>query len=165
MYGGVNMDTDIIEDSENEDLNGHPDTDDMSEASSNDTSKIPSVLDPYMSGYTKVEFGNNVVYQNNSLFDRDYRSSWQNAGQKITGSNKERMQSGRAAIGIEDNKPINLHHIFQTQNGPIIELSQTFHQENFSALHKNTGGFPSQINRSAFGTWRTSYWIDRGKKI
>ncbi|MGO4569470.1 HNH/ENDO VII family nuclease [Rhizobium sp. 2YAF20] len=39
-------------------------------------------------------------------------------------ANLELMQAGRAPIGPDGN-PINLHHMTQTQDGPIAELTQT----------------------------------------
>lgn len=105
-------------------------------------------------------FENIKVYKNNDLFDKDQTTSWKTKGKTINGKNSQRMATGRAAIGI-DNKPINLHHIYQTQNGPIIELLQSFHQANYSALHKNTGQSKSLIDRGTFASWRRRYWQNR----
>lgn len=117
------------------------------------------VLSPYSALYSRINFGNIDVYINNGIFSKD-NVSWTQNGKKVHGSNKDRMATGRAAIGT-DNRPINLHHIYQTQDGPIIELLQSFHQNNYSALHKNTGQSPSKIDRSTFASWRRRYWQSR----
>jgi filamentous hemagglutinin len=76
-------------------------------------------------------------------------------------TNLELMQAGRAPIG-PDGLPLNLHHMLQTQDGPIAELTQTFHQQNYSTVHINAGSnIPSGINRSAFNAWRSRYWMNR----
>ncbi|MBF0786844.1 hypothetical protein IR123_02795 [Streptococcus sp. 19428wC2_LYSM12] len=43
----------------------------------------------------------------------------------------------------------------------MAEVTKTFHSSNYSAIHINTGGIPSGINRSEFGKWRGSYWKNR----
>jgi RHS repeat-associated protein len=75
-------------------------------------------------------------------------------------TNLERMQKGYAPIG-PDGKPINLHHVDQTMTGPVQEMTQTFHQQNYVELHPNTGQAASQIDRNAFGVWRSDYWTTR----
>ena len=107
-----------------------------------------------------VEFNGNKVYQRNDLFDSNAISSWKEKGKKITGTNVERMQSGRAPIGY-DGKPINLHHMTQTQSGAIAEVSQSFHQMNKGIIHINPNTIPSGINRNVFNQWKEGYWINR----
>lgn len=46
------------------------------------------------------------------------------------------MGTGRAPVGI-DGKPVNLHHVTQTQSGPIAEMMQSFHQSNSAVIHIN----------------------------
>lgn len=70
------------------------------------------------------------------------------------------MVFGRAPIGY-DGKTINLYHLTQTQSGAIAEVSQSFHQKNYSTIHINTGELPSEINRGLFDKWRGDYWINR----
>jgi filamentous hemagglutinin len=102
-----------------------------------------------------VEFNGNKVYQRDDLIDPNY------VDPKTGMTNLELMQSGRAPIG-PDGSPINLHHMLQTQDGPVAELTQTFHQQNYSAIHINAGSnLPSGINRSLFNTWRSQYWMNR----
>ncbi|UZQ51471.1 HNH/ENDO VII family nuclease [Clostridium kluyveri] len=94
------------------------------------------------------------------MFDPNTISSWKVKGKTVTGTNVERMASGRAPIGY-DGKTINLHHLTQTQSGSIAEVSQSFHQKNYSTIHINTGELPSGINRGVFDTWREDYWINK----
>ena len=75
-------------------------------------------------------------------------------------TNLERMQKGYAPIG-PDGKPVNLHHVDQTMTGPVQEMTQTIHQQNYIELHQNTGQAASQIDRNAFGVWRSDYWATR----
>jgi len=107
-----------------------------------------------------VEFSGNKVYQRNDLFDPQQVSSWKEKGQTVTGTNVERMASGRAPIGT-DGKSVNLHHMTQSQNGPIAEVTQSFHQENSSVIHINPNTTPSGINRPVFDKWKSQYWQQR----
>ncbi|MFL4470135.1 HNH/ENDO VII family nuclease [Tateyamaria armeniaca] len=106
------------------------------------------------------EFNGNRVYQRDDLIDPDVVSTWRENGVVVSGTNLERMASGRAPIGPDGN-PVNLHHLTQTQGGAIAEMSQSFHQTNYGTIHINTGGLPSGINRSQFNTWREAYWRNR----
>ena len=75
------------------------------------------------------------------------------------------MRAGSAAIG-PDGQSINLHHIYQTADGEIAELTSTYHSVNHKELHKYLApGEPSRINREAFDLWRSSYWRARGKEM
>jgi filamentous hemagglutinin len=60
-----------------------------------------------------------------------------------------------------DGKSLNLHHLLQTPDGPIVEASISFHKKYYSTIHMNTGQNPSLINRSQFGTWASNYWKNR----
>ena len=96
----------------------------------------------------------NKVYQRNDLIDPKY------VDPRTGKTNLELMQSGRAPIGPDGN-PINLHHMTQSQTGPIAELTQTFHQKNSSTIHINGSDIPSGINRAEFSIWRRDYWKNR----
>ncbi|EIG0405713.1 contact-dependent inhibition effector tRNA nuclease, partial [Escherichia coli] len=61
-----------------------------------------------------IDFNGNKVYQRNDLFDPYKVSSWKDKGKTVTGTNIERMASGRAPIGV-DGKSVNLHHMTQNQ--------------------------------------------------
>ncbi|WP_273760822.1 HNH/ENDO VII family nuclease [Bartonella sp. ML70XJBT.G] len=77
--------------------------------------------------------------------------------------NIERMLSGKAPIGI-DGYPIELHHMLQTHDGPIAEVTRTFHKNNNSVIHINPNTMGSGINRSKFDNWRQKYWKERAKR-
>jgi A nuclease of the HNH/ENDO VII superfamily with conserved LHH len=72
------------------------------------------------------------------------------------------MQMGRAPIG-PDGESLNLHHLLQTQDGPLAEMTQTFHQQNSSIIHINPNTIPSGINRPVFDAWRQQYWMNRAQ--
>ncbi len=80
----------------------------------------------------------------------------------MTGTNIERMKTGRAPIGF-DNEPIELHHMLQTHDGPIAEVTNAFHNKDHSAIHINPNTMGSAIDRDAFALWRQKYWKERAK--
>lgn len=100
-----------------------------------------------------VNFNGNRVYQRNDLIDP-------NRVDPVSGrTNLELMQVGRAPLG-PDGKPVNLHHLTQSQSGAIAEVTQTLHSNNHGVLHMpNT--VPSGINRTEFNAWRRNYWRNR----
>ncbi|WP_174233655.1 hemagglutinin repeat-containing protein, partial [Kiloniella sp. EL199] len=101
-----------------------------------------------------IEFNGNKVYQRNDIIDP-------NRIDPISGkTNLELMRVGRAPLG-PDGKAVNLHHMIQTQHGPITEVTQSFHQQNFGTIHINTGKLPSGVNRAEFNAWRRNYWKNR----
>ena len=131
------------------------------------TSQIPEKkVDTYLGQLRKywskppVDFEGNKVFQRDDLFDPDLMTTWRERGKLVSGTNLERMASGRAPIGI-DGKSINLHHMIQTQNGAIAELTQTFHQKFSSVIHINPNTIPSGIDRSLFDRWKSDYWNNR----
>jgi hypothetical protein len=100
-----------------------------------------------------TEFEGSKVYQRSDLIDPalvDDRGR----------TNIERMQKGLAPLG-PDGKSVNLHHMLQTQDGPIAELTQTFHKTNHKVIHINPSSIPSGIDRSTFDAWRSRYWMNR----
>ncbi len=108
------------------------------------------------------KFDNIKVYKRSDIFDAKTVSSWKVNGKTVTGTNVERMAAGKAPIGV-DGKPVNLHHMTQTQESAIAEMTQTFHKKNHSTIHINPNSVPSGIDRSKFNTWRTNYWKNRAK--
>jgi filamentous hemagglutinin len=101
-----------------------------------------------------VEFGGNKVYQRNDLIDPNLVDA---RGR----TNLQRMQDGLAPLG-PDGESINVHHMLQTQDSPLVELTETFHQDNFRVIHINMGRrFPSGIDRNAFNAWKRAYWTFR----
>lgn len=102
-----------------------------------------------------VQFNGNKVYQRNDLID----ASRVDASTGLT--NKQLMENGLAPYGT-DGKKVNLHHMLQTQDGPIAEVTQSFHQKNSGVIHINSGSeIPSGINRAQFEKWKKNYWKSR----
>lgn len=79
---------------------------------------------------------------------------------KLGKTNLQLMEKGRAPIG-HDGKPINLHHMTQRHDGPIAEVTQSFHKDNSKIIHINDNSIPSGINRNQFNQWRSYYWKNR----
>lgn len=104
-----------------------------------------------------VRVNGKTVLVDNSTFDPDF----------IDGngfSNRERMASGLAPIG-NDGYPVNLHHLDQTNNGSVVEMTQSIHRQNYFKIHTNTGEYPSLIDRPSFTAWRNSYWRWRSANL
>ncbi len=83
------------------------------------------------------------------------------------------MAKGRPSVG-PDNKPINLHHTIQTQEGALVKITQTMHQNNHGVLHiwsnSSKGGVTRAearpgINRPEFEKWKEQYWMGRLKEL
>ncbi len=104
----------------------------------------------------------NKVYQRDDLFDPNRISEWKVNKEKVTGTNIERMKAGRAPIGF-DGKSVELHHMLQTPDGPIAEVSRAFHKKHTSIIHINPNTMESAIDRDMFGQWREEYWKERAK--
>ncbi|MDN0117861.1 HNH/ENDO VII family nuclease [Yersinia frederiksenii] len=102
-----------------------------------------------------VQFNGNKVYQRNDLFDP-------NAIDARGRSNIQRMEKGLAPLDANGNT-VNLHHMLQRQDGPIAEVTQTFHKENHAVIHINDNSIPSGINRTEFDKWRSNYWKERAQ--
>lgn len=98
-------------------------------------------------------FNGNKVFQRDDLIDIALKDS---RGR----TNLQRMQKGLAPIG-PDGKSINLHHLIQTSDGAIAEVTQTMHQQYSKALHIFDNTVPSGIDRTAFDAWRRAYWKNR----
>lgn len=105
-----------------------------------------------------MTFNGKEVYIDNDLFDSNYIDD-------LTGlSNKDLMSKGKPPIGA-GGKPISIHHLDQTNDGAVMEIMKTDHQQNYKDLHQNTGQSPSQINRSEFDKWRREYWKNRTNNL
>jgi RHS repeat-associated protein len=103
--------------------------------------------------WNKSEFEGTIVYQRDDLIDPKLIDS---RGR----TNIQRMEKGLAPIG-PDGEPINLHHLTQKPNGPIMEVTATFHQNYYKTMHINTGNWPSAIDRNIFQQWKKLYWLFR----
>jgi len=109
------------------------------------------------SGSKTVDVNGKTVIMDNSTFDP-------NLVDKQGRTNIQRMEQGLAPIGT-DGKSVNVHHIDQTNDGPVMEITATQHQQNYSELHTNKGQMPSQINRTEFNSWRRGYWEWRSNNL
>jgi hypothetical protein len=104
-----------------------------------------------------VDVFGKTVTMDNSTFDPNFVD-------KQGRTNVQRMEQGLAPIG-RDGKSVNIHHIDQTNSGPVMEITATEHQQNYSNLHTNIGQEPLQIDRNAFSSWRKEYWQWRSKNL
>jgi len=75
------------------------------------------------------------------LFDPAQVSQWKVNGKLVSGTNLERMATGRAPVDAEG-RSVQLHHLTQTEvnvqngtRGSLAEVGATFHGKNFSVLH------------------------------
>ena len=108
--------------------------------------------------------GQKTVDVNGKTVTIDNSTSDPNFVDKQGRTNIQRMEQGLAPIGT-DGKSVNIHHIDQTNNGPVMEITAIEHQQNYSNLHTNIGQSPSQINRSEFNNWRREYWEWRSSNL
>lgn len=53
--------------------------------------------------------------------------------------------------------------MLQSNDNPIAELMQTFHQKYSRTIHVNDNSILSGIDRRAFDAWRRDYWKTRAK--
>ena len=83
-------------------------------------------------------------------------------------TNLERMLKGKPPIG-NDGNPIQLHHVIQIENGPVVEIREITHQEYYSTLHGLAGRGSSFRNdpilSKQYNNFRTVYWRWRAKQI
>ena len=101
-----------------------------------------------------TDFEGTRVYQRDDLIDParvDKRGR----------TSAERMEQGLAPVGPDGN-PLQLHHTIQTDDSPLAEVTQNFHQTNSNVIHINPNTIPSGIDRSGFDRFRKRYWADRG---
>lgn len=118
------------------------------------TGKAPQVTGEARKFWTNATEHNGVkVYQRNDIIDPNKVDS-------LGRTNVQRMEQGLAPIGA-DGKSVNLHHMTQTNDSAIAEVTQTFHQQNSKVIHINPNTIPSGIYRNAFNTWKSSYWMNR----
>uniref|UniRef100_UPI0035CECB0B HNH/ENDO VII family nuclease n=1 Tax=Bartonella sp. AC151YNML TaxID=3243449 RepID=UPI0035CECB0B len=113
--------------------------------------------------FTDSKFGQtNKVYQRDDLFDPNQIVKWTVNKKDVWGTNVERMEAGRAPIGF-DGQPVELHHLKQTHEGPIAEMSHESHKKYTSVIHNNPQKHQSLIERKKFDKWREEYWKERAK--
>jgi hypothetical protein len=51
--------------------------------------------------------------------------------------------------------------MLQSNDSPIAEMTQTFHQAYSKSIHINPNTVPSGIDRQAFSRFREQYWNNR----
>ncbi|MFZ6018221.1 MAG: HNH/ENDO VII family nuclease, partial [Chloroflexota bacterium] len=101
-----------------------------------------------------IKFKGNLVYQRPDLINPNLSQGGL--------TNLQRMQQGLAPIG-PDGARIQLHHMLQTMNGPIAEVTQTFHRAYGYIIHINPNTIGTGIDRAAFKAWKVAYWMNRAK--
>ncbi|MGL4419249.1 MAG: HNH/ENDO VII family nuclease, partial [Gemmataceae bacterium] len=99
------------------------------------------------------------VYKKNDLFDPYALSDWKDKGKTVSGTNIDRMRTGRAPVGYDGEK-VELHHLTQTEPGPIAEVGAKFHDYYTSTLHiPGTISFRNDKTLDKqFNAWREAYW-------
>ncbi|WP_051018502.1 HNH/ENDO VII family nuclease [Bartonella queenslandensis] len=113
--------------------------------------------------FTDSKFGQtNKVYKRNDLFDSNQMVKWRKNKKDVWGTNVERMETGRAPIGF-DGRPVELHHLKQTPEGPIAEMSHESHKKYNPVIHGNPKKHQSLIDRKKFDKQREEYWKERAK--
>ena len=95
-----------------------------------------------------------VVHQRDSFIDPKYISP--------NPKNYELMKAGKAPKG-PDGKAIELHHVLQTPDGPLVEITNQLHRKYKKQLHINPDNWGSVIDRSSFQNFRENYWKERTK--
>lgn len=78
-------------------------------------------------------------------------------------TNLERMERGLAPLDNMGHS-IELHHIRQNPEGPLVELKSIEHEGNFELLHPNLES-PSAIDRGEFARIRAEHWKARAEMI
>jgi len=76
-------------------------------------------------------------------------------------TNLQRMRMGFSPIG-PDGKRLVLHHINQANEGPLAEMTETFHTKIGKVIHIDRRA-ASQIDRRTFDDERERYWMQRAK--
>ncbi|MFF1379118.1 HNH/ENDO VII family nuclease [Streptomyces sp. NPDC058308] len=118
-------------------------------------------LAPSCRFWNLVEYRGQRVYQRDDLVLNNPEAI--QARDRYGRSNLKRMQQGLAPLG-PDGRPMNVHHMLQTEDGPMAELTHSMHFGNYHQLHWKSGTkIPSGINREEFDLWRKQYWKDRAK--
>lgn len=79
-------------------------------------------------------------------------------------TNLQRMEQGLAPLDA-NGKPIELHHIGQKSDAPLVELTAKEHRQggNSRILHDSTK--ESEIDREEFGKQRSDHWKARAEQF
>ncbi|MGL4825500.1 MAG: HNH/ENDO VII family nuclease, partial [Alphaproteobacteria bacterium] len=128
----------------------------------------PPKIHPFSSNYWKKSDVHTFRSQTNRVHKRDDLIDLRRVDSKGR-SSEELMKRGLAPIG-PDKKPINLHHLIQTKDGALAEISGTMHSQYHKTLHiwsnQSKGGVTRaeilpKIDRAAFDAWKADYWKAR----
>nr|WP_308428678.1 HNH/ENDO VII family nuclease [Providencia thailandensis] len=120
--------------------------------------------------WTPKDVQGRKVYQRDDLFDPYFIDEY-----GLT--NIQRMQKGRAPIG-KDGYEINLHHVTQTEPGPMAEILSSTHSSYDRTLHmysnqwdktwvgpdgirRTYNSAPPTMDRRPFNNWKKKYWKER----
>lgn len=111
--------------------------------------------------YTGAELECEKVNGNDALIrtdiDLDQKDDFGN-------TNLERMEKGKAPLDKEG-KPIELHHIGQTSDAPLAELTRSEHMGNGNDSILHDKAKESEIDRSEFKKEREEHWKARAEEI
>ena len=105
---------------------------------------IPEVRAPWKSAYWTETSEYTFKGQTNKVYKRDDLIDLQMIDPKGR-TNLQLMREGKAPIG-HDGNPINLHHSLQRMDSPLVEITQTFHNQYTKIIHINPSSIPSSIN-------------------
>lgn len=79
-------------------------------------------------------------------------------------TNLERMKRGRPPLG-DDGQPLEVHHLLMSNDGPVVELTNSLHKKHHKTVHINDNKTGSGISRPEFDGWRVSWWQHRAKEL
>jgi len=79
-------------------------------------------------------------------------------------TNLQRMQRGVAPWG-SDHRPLEIHHLNQANEGPVVEILADFHDAHSKTIHINGNTIPSGIDRPGFNSWKRRYWQQRATEL
>ena len=138
--------------------------------SSTSTDKVGEGLNSEITITKKIE----LEFPNGYKQDFKYWSSGKQVGKfkvfqrddlfELTEDNIGLMLNKNAPLGL-DGKSIQLHHLIQSDQAGLVEVSNTMHTQWSKTLHINPTTIQSGINRSAFRTFRENYWFSRGLEL
>lgn len=123
------------------------------------SSNLPKHLNKYEKNLIKASTTQKIAGRKVATNDKLFKVSKRSRQGK---QNCDRMAHGLSPIGI-DGAPVNLHHLGQQEDGVLVEILTTDHRANSSELHYHRR--ESEIDRSKFNAWKSTYWKERGLAI
>lgn len=78
------------------------------------------------------------------------------------GTNRELMKNGFAPIG-KDGHPVEIHHLYGEEPGPVAEVERLFHQKETAVLHSmiESSFRKNEEARKSWKDFRGQYWKRR----